>query len=230
MGNGDLDRFRHARRSDPGGDACCSWRRLRTPFRWPIRGRYALILKALLLVGYVVVLLSQNELKVALPGRVLCAHAGERARHGDDGVSRDLLSVFVALELLSIPAYMMAAWRKRDVKSNEAGVSITCSVYSLQVLLCRPSFLYGTMSWTTEIGAALSGDLTGCRCWQLSLSSPASRSDLCSSVPRGRQTPEGPKRHRVLVGRIEIGRLCGSAHRAPSVSMEPMKCMAHLSG
>jgi len=26
--------------------------------------------------------------------------------------SRDLVSVFVALELLSIPAYMMAAWRK----------------------------------------------------------------------------------------------------------------------
>ena len=36
--------------------------------------------------------------------------------------SRDLVSIFVALELLSIPAYMLAAWRKRDTKSNEAGV------------------------------------------------------------------------------------------------------------
>jgi NADH-quinone oxidoreductase subunit N len=35
---------------------------------------------------------------------------------------RDLVSVFVALEFLSIPRYMMAAWRKRDRKSNEAGV------------------------------------------------------------------------------------------------------------
>ena len=36
--------------------------------------------------------------------------------------SRDLVSVFVALELLSIPAYMLAAWRKRDAQGNEAGV------------------------------------------------------------------------------------------------------------
>ncbi|MEY3726020.1 MAG: NADH-quinone oxidoreductase subunit, partial [Chloroflexota bacterium] len=27
--------------------------------------------------------------------------------------SRDLITVFVALEFLSIPAYMLAAWRKR---------------------------------------------------------------------------------------------------------------------
>ena len=73
---------------------------------------YALILKALfLLVGYVVVLLSQNELEeggyyqgefyvlmlVSVLGMVMMAS------------SRDLLSVFVALELLSIPAYMLAA-------------------------------------------------------------------------------------------------------------------------
>ena len=36
--------------------------------------------------------------------------------------ARDLVSIFVALEFLSIPAYMLAAWRKRDAKSNEAGV------------------------------------------------------------------------------------------------------------
>ena len=35
---------------------------------------------------------------------------------------RDLVSIFVALEFLSIPAYMLAAWRKRDRQSNEAGV------------------------------------------------------------------------------------------------------------
>ena len=29
--------------------------------------------------------------------------------------ARDLISIFVALELLSIPAYMLATWRKRDV-------------------------------------------------------------------------------------------------------------------
>ena len=35
--------------------------------------------------------------------------------------ARDLISIFVALELLSIPAYMLAGWRKRDLKGNEAG-------------------------------------------------------------------------------------------------------------
>ena len=127
---------------------------------------YALILKALfLLVGYVVVLLSQNELEeggyyqgeyyvlllVSVLGMVMMAS------------SRDLLSVFVALELLSIPAYMMAAWRKRDVKSNEAGVKYyLLGVFASGVLLYGMSFLYGTTGSTklTEIGAALSGDLT----------------------------------------------------------------------
>ena len=30
--------------------------------------------------------------------------------------ARDLITIFVALELLSIPAYMLAGWRKRDLK------------------------------------------------------------------------------------------------------------------
>lgn len=127
---------------------------------------YALILKALfLLVGYVVVLLSQNELEeggyyqgeyyvlllVSVLGMVMMAS------------SRDLLSVFVALELLSIPAYMMAAWRKRDVKSNEAGVKYyLLGVFASGVLLYGMSFLYGTTGSTklTEIGVALSGELS----------------------------------------------------------------------
>ncbi len=86
---------------------------------------YSLVLKAFfLLVAYVVILMSQTELEEggyyqgefyvlllsSVLGMVMMASA------------RDLVSIFVALELLSIPAYMMAAWRKRDVKSNEAGV------------------------------------------------------------------------------------------------------------
>ena len=85
---------------------------------------FALVLKALfLLAGYVVILLSttyveegdyyQGEyyflLLSSVLGMVMMASA------------RDLVSIFIALELLSIPAYMLAAWRKRDEKSNEAG-------------------------------------------------------------------------------------------------------------
>ena len=71
--------------------------------------------------------------------------------------SRDLVSVFVALELLSIPAYMMAAWRKRDRKSNEAGVKYyLLGVFASGVLLYGMSYLYGTTGTTklSEIGAA----------------------------------------------------------------------------
>jgi NADH-quinone oxidoreductase subunit N len=100
---------------------------------------YALILKALfLLVGYVIVLMSQTELEeggyyqgefyvlllVSVLGMVMMAS------------SRDLISVFIALELLSIPAYMLAAWRKRDPKSNEAGVKYyLLGVFASGVLL-----------------------------------------------------------------------------------------------
>jgi NADH-quinone oxidoreductase subunit N len=122
---------------------------------------YALILKALfLLIGYVVVLMSQTELEeggyyqgefyvlmlVSVLGMVAMAS------------SRDLVSIFVSLELLSIPAYMMAAWRKRDPKSNEAGIKYyLLGVFASGVLLYGMSYLYGTTGSTklTEIGAAL---------------------------------------------------------------------------
>ena len=59
--------------------------------------------------------------------------------------ARDLVSIFVALELLSIPAYMMAAWRKRDRKSNEAGVKYyLLGVFASGVMLYGMSYLYGT--------------------------------------------------------------------------------------
>ncbi len=109
---------------------------------------YSLVLKALfLLVGYVIVLLSQTELEeggyyqgeyyllllVSILGMVMMTS------------SRDLVSIFVALELLSIPAYMMAAWRKRDRKSNEAGVKYyLMGVFASGVLLYGMSYLYGT--------------------------------------------------------------------------------------
>ncbi|MCB0968853.1 MAG: NADH-quinone oxidoreductase subunit N [Ilumatobacter sp.] len=122
---------------------------------------YALILKALfLLIGYLIVLMSQTELEeggyyvgefyvlmlVSVLGMVTMAS------------SRDLVSIFVSLELLSIPAYMMAAWRKRDVKSNEAGVKYyLLGVFASGVLLYGMSYLYGTTGTTklTEIGSAL---------------------------------------------------------------------------
>ena len=85
---------------------------------------YALVLKALfLLAGYLVVLLSMNYigegdyweseyyflLIASVLGMTIMASA------------RDLITMFIALETLSIPAYMLAAWRKRDAQLRRGG-------------------------------------------------------------------------------------------------------------
>src|SRR4051795_3827845 len=124
---------------------------------------FSLVLKALfLLSGYIVVLLSTNEIEeggyyqgeyyllllVSVLGMVMMSS------------SRDLVSVFVALEFLSIPAYMMAAWRKRDRKSNEAGVKyFLLGVFASAVMLYGMSLLYGATGTTklSAIGEVVTG-------------------------------------------------------------------------
>jgi NADH-quinone oxidoreductase subunit N len=113
-----------------------------------------------LVAGYVVVLLSQNHVEegdyyqgeyytlllTSVTGMVMMAS------------SRDLVSIFVALEFLSIPAYMLAAWRKRDRKSNEAGVKYyLLGVFASAVMLYGMSLLYGVTGSTllSEIGSKL---------------------------------------------------------------------------
>jgi NADH-quinone oxidoreductase subunit N len=125
---------------------------------------FALVVKALfLLAGYVVVLLSSNEVEeghyhqgeyyvlllASITGMVMM------------GSARDLVSIFVALEFLSIPAYMLAAWRKRDRKSNEAGVKYyLLGVFASAVMLYGMSLLYGVTGTTllSDIGPAVTLD------------------------------------------------------------------------
>jgi NADH-quinone oxidoreductase subunit N len=102
---------------------------------------FALVLKALLLVvGFVVFLISFDYINEgdyyegeyaymilsSLLGMLVMASA------------RDLLTIFVALELLSIPGYLLAGWRKRDSKSNEASLK-----YYLLGVLASGLMLYG---------------------------------------------------------------------------------------
>lgn len=69
--------------------------------------------------------------------------------------SRELISMFVALEFLSIPAYMLAAWRKRDPKSNEAGMKyFLLGVFASAVMLYGMSLLYGASGTTLFTGIA----------------------------------------------------------------------------
>lgn len=113
---------------------------------------FSLILKAVFLVsGYVVVLLSTNYvaegdywetefyemLLSSILGMVLISS------------SRDLITMFVALELLSIPAYLMATWRKRDLKSNEAGLKYyLMGVFASALMLYGMSLLFGAAGST----------------------------------------------------------------------------------
>ena len=119
---------------------------------------FALVMKALfLLSGYIVVLLSTNYiaegdyweneyygmLVSSILGMIIMASA------------RDLITIFVALELLSIPAYLMATWRKRDLRSNEAGLKYyLMGVFASAVMLYGMSLLYGVSGSTilTDIG------------------------------------------------------------------------------
>ncbi|MDP4929355.1 MAG: NADH-quinone oxidoreductase subunit N, partial [Ilumatobacteraceae bacterium] len=124
---------------------------------------FSLVVKALfLLAGYVIVLLSSSHIEEgdywrgeywflllsSLLGMVMMASA------------RDLVSVFVALEFLSIPAYMLAAWRKRDLKSNEAGVKyFLLGVFASAVMLYGMSLLYGVANSTLLVDIGQSIDL-----------------------------------------------------------------------
>lgn len=130
---------------------------------------FSLVLKGLfLLAGYVIVLLSADHIREgdyyqgeywflilsSLLGMVMMAS------------SRDLISIFVSLEFLSIPAYMLAAWRKRDSQSNEAGIKYyLLGVFASAVMLYGMSLLYGITNSTklVDIGRYLGTEMTAIR-------------------------------------------------------------------
>jgi NADH-quinone oxidoreductase subunit N len=130
---------------------------------------FSLVMKGMfLLAGYVVVLLAADYIREgdyyqgefwflmlsSIMGMVMMAS------------SRDLISIFVSLEFLSIPAYMLAAWRKRDSRSNEAGIKYyLLGVFASAIMLYGMSLLYGVTNSTklSEIGSALGSNLTSIR-------------------------------------------------------------------
>jgi NADH-quinone oxidoreductase subunit N len=71
--------------------------------------------------------------------------------------SRDLLLLFISLELVSAPGFLMAAFRKNDPKSNEAGLKFfLIGVLSTAVMLYGMSLIYG-LTGTTRLGAIAQG-------------------------------------------------------------------------
>ena len=125
---------------------------------------FALALKGLFVVaGYLVLLMSvsyieseryyQGEyyflLVASILGSVVMAS------------SRDLITLFIGLELVTGPLFLLAGWRKGDVKSNEASLKFfLIGVLSTALLLWGMSFLYGLTGTVDFAGlAAASGDL-----------------------------------------------------------------------
>jgi NADH-quinone oxidoreductase subunit N len=69
--------------------------------------------------------------------------------------SRDLLMLFVSLELVSAPGFLMAAFRKTDPRSNEAGLKFfLIGVLSSAVMLYGMSLIYGVTGTTRLSGIA----------------------------------------------------------------------------
>lgn len=124
---------------------------------------FALVLKGLfLLAGYLTILISTNTIAegdyhegeyyllivASLLGMVAMASA------------RDLISIFVAFELLSIPTYLLAAWRKRAKTGIEAGLKYyLMGVFATGVMLYGMSLIFGGVGSTllVDIGAAIDG-------------------------------------------------------------------------
>jgi NADH-quinone oxidoreductase subunit N len=78
--------------------------------------------------------------------------------------SRDLLMLFISLELVSAPGFLIAAFRKSDPRSNEAGVKFfLIGVLSSAVMLYGMSMIYGVTGTTNlvAIGEKLAGALPG---------------------------------------------------------------------
>src|ERR671919_3256040 len=58
--------------------------------------------------------------------------------------SRDLLMLFISLELVTAPGWLMAAFRKRDPRSNEASLKFfLIGILSTAVMLYGMSLVYG---------------------------------------------------------------------------------------
>jgi NADH-quinone oxidoreductase subunit N len=116
---------------------------------------FALVLKGLFLIAaYVVFLMSHNYIEseryyqgeyyflllTSILGSLVMASA------------RDLIVLFIGLELVTAPLFLLAGWRKGDLKSNEASMKyFILGVLSVAMLLYGMSLVFGL---TGEVGFA----------------------------------------------------------------------------
>jgi NADH-quinone oxidoreductase subunit N len=127
---------------------------------------FSIVLKGLFLVaGYITLLMSvsfiesdryyQGEYYVLL----LCSILGSMVMAS----SRDLIVLFIGLELTTTPLFLLAGWRKGDLRSNEASLKyFILGVLSTALLLWGMSMLFGVTGAVqfNEISAAVDTIMT----------------------------------------------------------------------
>ncbi|HYI62120.1 MAG TPA: NADH-quinone oxidoreductase subunit N [Acidimicrobiales bacterium] len=117
---------------------------------------FALVMKALFIVaGYLTVLLSTNYIAEGdyWEGEYYTLLLASVLGMSVMASARDLVTMFVALELLSIPAYLLAGWRKRALTGNEAGLKYyLMGVFATAVMLYGMSLVYGGTGTTLLSG------------------------------------------------------------------------------
>ena len=108
---------------------------------------FSLVLKGVFLIaGYLTLLMASNYLQEGdyhqgeFAFLIVCSMLGMVVMAS----ARDLITIFVALETLSLPAYLLAGWQKRTSKSNEASVKYyLLGVVASAVMLYGMSLVYG---------------------------------------------------------------------------------------
>jgi NADH-quinone oxidoreductase subunit N len=78
--------------------------------------------------------------------------------------SRELLTAYISLEVLSFSLYVLVSYAKFDTRSNEAGMKyVLLGAFASAILLYGISFIYGATGSTsyTEISEALAGGTDG---------------------------------------------------------------------
>ena len=117
---------------------------------------FALVLKGLFVVSaYLVLLMSVSYIEGEryYQGEyyflILCSLLGSLVMAS----ARDLIVLFIGLELTTAPLFVLAGWRKGDMKSNEASVKYyILGVLSTALLLYGMSLLYGLTGEVAFVG------------------------------------------------------------------------------
>lgn len=121
---------------------------------------------AILVTGFIAILLSIDYIRRAGIERgeyyvmLLFTISGTMFMIG----SNNLISIFVSLELLSIPLYVLAAWRFSDLKSEESGMKyFVLGAFSSAFFIYGAALVYGATSTTSlpEIFLAVERAIAG---------------------------------------------------------------------